>query len=94
MRGRSATSDQEPDWQRWLEGAGRVLRCPMGCGQILYAFRAHSTTLACNARISGEETVERTSIRLFLANRIMKAADRGERDPRKLKLIAMGAIEA
>lgn len=42
----------------------------------------------------GKKPLDETGIRCHLAKRIMRAADSGERDPRRLKLIAMGAIEA
>jgi hypothetical protein len=42
----------------------------------------------------GKKPLDELGIRTYLANRIMRAADRGERDPRRLKLIAIGAIEA
>jgi hypothetical protein len=42
----------------------------------------------------GKKPLDETGIRCYLAKRIMKAADSGERDPRRLKLIALGAIEA
>ena len=42
----------------------------------------------------GKKPLDETGIRSYLAKRIMNAADRGERDPRRLKLIAVGAIEA
>ena len=42
----------------------------------------------------GKKPLDETGIRSYLAKRIMRAADRGERDPRRLKLIALGAIEA
>jgi hypothetical protein len=42
----------------------------------------------------GKKPLDETGIRSYLAKRIMSAAERGERDPRRLKLIALGAIEA
>ena len=42
----------------------------------------------------GKRPLDEMGIRSYLAKRIMRAADSGERDPRRLKLIALGAIEA
>jgi hypothetical protein len=42
----------------------------------------------------GKKPLDESGIRSYLAKRIMRAADTGERDPRRLKLIAIGAIEA
>jgi hypothetical protein len=42
----------------------------------------------------GKKPLDESGIRAYLAKRIMKAADSGVRDPRRLKLIAIGAIAA
>jgi hypothetical protein len=42
----------------------------------------------------GKKPLDESGIRACLAKRIMKAADSGVRDPRRLKLIAIGAIDA
>ncbi len=42
----------------------------------------------------GSRPLDANGLRLALAKRIMAAAAIGERDPRRLKLIAMGAIDA
>jgi hypothetical protein len=42
----------------------------------------------------GATPVDATALRAALAKRLMAAADSGERDPKRLKLIALGAINA
>jgi hypothetical protein len=42
----------------------------------------------------GPEPLNPNGLRAHLAKRIMAAAATGERDPRRLKLIALGAVEA
>ena len=42
----------------------------------------------------GSRPVDANGLRSALAKRIMAAAAIGERDPRRLKLIAMGALDA
>jgi hypothetical protein len=42
----------------------------------------------------GQEPLDPNGLRSHLAKRIIAAAATGERDPRRLKLIALGAVEA
>ena len=42
----------------------------------------------------GQRPLDPIGLRSQLAKRIMAAAATGERDPRRLKLIALGAVEA
>jgi hypothetical protein len=42
----------------------------------------------------GATPVDAATLRSALAKRIMAAADKGERDPKRLKLIALRAIDA
>lgn len=42
----------------------------------------------------GPKPLDADGLRSALAMRIMIAAERGERDPKRLKLIAMGAVDA
>jgi hypothetical protein len=42
----------------------------------------------------GQRLLDPIALRSLLAKRILAAADAGERDPRRLKLLAMGAFEA
>jgi hypothetical protein len=42
----------------------------------------------------GPEPLDSDGLRSHLVKRIMAAAATGERDPRRLKLIALGAVEA
>jgi hypothetical protein len=42
----------------------------------------------------GKKPLDETGLRSHLATRIMRAAASGERDARRLKLIAIGAIDA
>ena len=41
----------------------------------------------------GKNPINATSLRSVLAKRIMAAAEHGERDPKRLKLVALRAIE-
>jgi hypothetical protein len=41
----------------------------------------------------GAKPVDATALRAALAKRIMAAANSGERDPKRLKLIPLGAID-
>ncbi len=45
-------------------------------------------------KLVGPTPVDADGLRSVLAKRIIAAAATGERDPRRLKLIAMGAIDA
>ena len=45
-------------------------------------------------RMLGQRLLDPNCLRALLARRIIAAADTGERDPRRLKLLAMGAIDA
>jgi hypothetical protein len=45
-------------------------------------------------RMIGAKPVDATALRAALATRIMAAANSGERDPKRLKLIALRAIDA
>jgi hypothetical protein len=42
----------------------------------------------------GSKPLDASGLRSVLAKRIMAAAARGERDPKRLKLIAMGSVAA
>jgi hypothetical protein len=42
----------------------------------------------------GNKPLDPTATRSALAKRIMAAAERGERDPKRLKLIALRAVDA
>ena len=56
--------------------------------------RAFEEAWGAAQEMLGKKPLDETGIRAYLANRIMRAADSGERDLRRLKLIALGAIEA
>jgi hypothetical protein len=56
--------------------------------------RAFDDAWLSTQEMLGKNPLNETGIRTYLAKRIMRAADSGERDPRRLKLIALGAIEA
>jgi hypothetical protein len=62
------------------------------CFQLPHTIQRH---FACSPQeMLGKKPLDESGIRAYLAKRIMKAADSGVRDPRRLKLIAIGAIDA
>lgn len=56
--------------------------------------RAFEDAWADLRALVGAKPVAATVLRQRLAQRIMAAADEGERDPARLRLIALGAIDA
>ena len=56
--------------------------------------RGGAILVASIAAMLGAAPLDTAAWRSELAKRIMSAADKGERDPRRLKLIALRAIDA
>jgi hypothetical protein len=93
------------EWDRYLLFGARALASDGGGCAMFPATSYDPETLAMLSSafeeawndvqaMIGPRPLDPNGLRSHLAKRVMAAAATGERDPRRLKLIAIGAIEA